>query len=225
MANDYHLFIVDWEGFAKHFKSSSLGVMDENRWSKLTHDERSQETGNFLGCLWESDFSTPLSEMSRFHGASGSFKLWCAFAATYSEIRSFLPEEEREVYDELYLPFCGPYMQGEAQRDHPFELPAEFKSRLEVGGLYLAISPERTAKMYKAHLGYSFSRLVHETLAFKTFPPPLPGCASHFHDMLDGADTDLGRLHQYYTEMSEGWRIVAQQASFRKWGVVATYDI
>jgi hypothetical protein len=226
MANDYSLFIVDWPRLESQFETSPIANIHESDWVKLEHHERAQAASAFLNCLWEEDFAIHLSDITRFHGASGSFHLWGALGATYSEIRRYLAVEDMEVYDDLYLPFIAPYfMEDLEDKDHPIELPEKLVKRLMVGGLYLALSPGRCNKMGKLFYHYSFSRLVHEALALRSIPPPLPDFASYFHDMIDGVETTFGRLHGGYTEMTEGWRILTQQASHRKWGVIAKYHI
>lgn len=225
MANDFNLFIVDWPQLEKQFETSSLASIEESAWLKLSHAERSGAAGDFLGCLWESNYSIALSKITQFHGASESFHLWCFLGSTYNEIRRYLAEEDREVYDGLYLPFIAPWVDEVRDNNDVFELHDKLKQRLTVGGLCLALSPERCQKMQRDFRDYSFSRLVHEVLACRKFPPPLPGCNSFFHDMLDGVETQFGGLHRAYTELTEGWRILTQQANHRKWGIVAKYQI
>lgn len=225
MANDFFLFIVDWTRFESHFESSPLARMDESEWQKLSHPERAAAAVESLTCLRESDFSISLSDITPFHSASESFHLWGALGGTYSEIRRYLAIEDREVYDEMYFPFIGPFVdKREGSRD-PFELHDKLTHRLKDGGLCLALEPGSCKSMSELFRHYSFSRLVHEVLALRSFPPPLPNVPSFFHDMIDGVETEMGHLHASYTEMTEGWRILTQQASHRKWGIIGTYQI
>ena len=224
MANDYHLFIANWTSLMDHFENSSLGNIEETDWAKLDIRHRAQNASEFLQFAWESDFSIPLDNITPFHSASGSFHLWCALGATYSEVRRFLPEVERDIYDALYLPFIAPWVEEIKEKDHPFELPSKLKERLMPGGLYLALSPERCRTMRKDFWRYSFSRLVHVALASRSLPPPLPGAFSFFHSLLDGA-AKLDHLHANYTQATEGWHILTSQANHRNWGIIAIYDI
>jgi hypothetical protein len=98
--------------------------------------------------MWESDFSIPFSKITRFHGASESFKLWSALAYTYSEVRRVLPAEERYMYDALYLPFVGPFTEQLADENHPFELHDTLKPRLMVRRLVVSRCHLNVARNY-----------------------------------------------------------------------------
>jgi hypothetical protein len=225
MANDFTLYIVNWPKITDHFQSSRLGSVSDNEWSMLDPDIRLQVAVDALEVLSNPEIATRLRSLTDHHSASGSFKLWAALGETYSEIRRFLPEEEGEVYDELYLPFIGPWVRGIKASSPPIDFPVHLKSRLERGGMCLALPPEHCKRLSKDFYHYSFSRLVHVALASKRLPPPLPNSASFFHDMIDGVETSLGHLHSSYTEMTEGWRILMKEASHRKWGILAMYQI
>jgi hypothetical protein len=118
-----NLHIVDWIRFESHFETSSIsGILDAD-WEKLTHHERAQKASDFLKCLYESEFAVGLSDITRFHSDAGGYGLWCALCETYSEIRSYLMEEDREIYDELYLPFIGSITENFGHFEDVFELP------------------------------------------------------------------------------------------------------
>ena len=99
-------------------------------------------------------------DVTKHHLGIDDLGPWSALAATYSEVRNFLPLDERERYDSIYLPFIGPWVVGLEDEPRVFDL-GESKSILQKVGIGWAFNPERCISMANLFNYCSFSRLIH----------------------------------------------------------------
>ncbi len=139
------------------------------------------------------------------------------FGEVYSEIRSYLPVEERAVYDSVYIPFVAPWVKGFGEPYPPVNDFHDSTGLLAKHGMGWILSSERCANMAASFTKHSFSRLIHVLFARGKDLPPAAGSTLFFHQMLS---PKLDDLHSTFTEMTEGWRILTAEARNRKWGMM-----
>lgn len=139
------------------------------------------------------------------------------FGEVYSEIRSYLPVEERAVYDSVYIPFVGPWVKGFSEPYPPVNDFYDSTGFLAKHGMGWILSSERCENMAASFSKHSFSRLVHVLFARGKDLPPAAGSTLLFHQMLS---PQLDHLHSTFTEMTEGWRMLTAEARNRKWGMM-----
>ena len=135
----------------------------------------------------------------------------------YSGIRSYLPTEDREIYDSIYVPFVGPWMKGFGDPYPPVSDVSDPAGCLKRHGMGWILNSERCAKLAAVFSKYSFSRLIHVLFARGKDIPSAAGSSLYVHQMLSPQFDDL---HAMFTEMTEGWRILTAEARNRKWGMM-----
>jgi len=213
MANDFELLIVNW---AQILEKAECARADPA-------EAKFEATTELLACLRQTESAIFLRQLTNFHSAAKSFKIWCALASTYSEMRQFLPSQVQEIYDAMYSPFLLPWMKGSEDEEPPWDLPLNLKDTLRRESIFIALEPGRTKRMAQSYRRYSFSRLIHTALASSSCPPPLPGTFSWLHSLIVDDEHQLEHLHADYTKATEGWRILAVEAERRNWGIVVLY--
>ena len=220
MADDFCLYLVDWTALERSFDSSELCSLATRPVSVDGKSELRKAAEDFRESLLSSDMIIASEDIAPHHRWVGSFKLWCAFATVYAELRPRLNDADLVAFDELYLPFVEPWITGSLEGDPLFDLP-ERMSAIRKAGFSMFISPDRCAEMARGFALHSFSRLVHVALTNRAIPPPIPGAQTHFPEMTDPANIHFRHLHADFTRMTEGWYILASDAVKRKWGLMA----
>jgi hypothetical protein len=157
------------------------------------------------------------SDVTRCSGALEEHGPLSSLGEVYSEIRSYLPTEDREIYDSIYVPFVGPWMKGFGDPYPPVSDVSDPAGCLKKHGMGWILNAERCANMAAVFSKCSFSRLIHVLYARGKDLPPATSSTLYVHQMLSPQFDDL---HSMFTAMTEGWRILTTEARNRKWGMM-----